>query len=108
MNLQTEPVRLMALVAGILVAVSTALLALDAGQSVYFALGQALAYLGLVVGGGELARTQAWAPATVGREVEVRDRMLDEVLSAEDALGRVTVGDVPSFDAPDEDPDDLA
>lgn len=101
MNLQTEPVRLMALIAGILVAVSTALLALDAGQSVYAALGQALAYLGLVVGGGELARTQAYAPSTV----EDQRTLLDEVLSAEDALSHVQAADVPTFDS---DPDDVA
>lgn len=83
-----EPVRVAAIVAGILVAASTALLALDAGQTIYFALGQALAYLGLVVGGGEIARTQT-TPFHPGQEPENAETTRHDTEPAEEAPERI-------------------
>lgn len=80
--MKNEPVRISALLAGLLVAVSTALLAIDGGATWQFAVGQALAYLGLIVGGGEVARSQAWGPKTV-----------DEVMDAEAVISAAERGE---------------
>lgn len=80
--MRTEPIRYTALVAGLLTATATVLTLLGQGTDLLTALGTAIAQLALIVGGGELARTQAWAPESV-------DRILDaeSVLSEAEAQG---------------------
>ena len=65
MNLQTEPVRIMALIAGLLTAVGGALTAIGEGVDPLVAIGTAVVSFGIVVGGGEFARSQAYAPDSV-------------------------------------------
>lgn len=71
--MRTEPIRWTALIAGLLAAVGPALVSVSNGTPVLEAAGVALAAFGLVVGGGELARTQAWSPASVEREFTADD-----------------------------------
>ena len=89
-TLHTEPVRLYALAAGLLTAIGGALVAIGEGVDPLVAIGTAIVSLGVVVGGGELGRARAYAPATVERQAA----LLDEVLSAEHALEGVTLADV--------------
>lgn len=76
MDLSTEPVRIYALVAGLLTAIGGALVAIGEGVDPLVAIGTAIVSFGVVVGSGELARTQAYAPATV-----------DQVMDAEAVIG---------------------
>lgn len=88
--MRTEPIRWTALLAGLLAAVGPALVSVSNGTPVLEAAGVALVAFGLVVGGGELARTQAWSPqgheAKVREVAEVRDQYLgaEEIIAAAD------------------------
>ncbi|MBW3663586.1 MAG: hypothetical protein KY469_10845 [Actinobacteria bacterium] len=65
MKWSNEPVMLSALVAGLFIAASSALVLLDSGATLYLAIGTALGQLGIVTGGGAVARSHAWGPKTV-------------------------------------------
>ena len=65
MKWSNEPVLLSALLAGILAATASALAILDAGGTTLAATGLWLSEVAIVVGGGALARTQAWSPSSV-------------------------------------------
>lgn len=71
MRWSNEPVLLSALIAGLLTSIADALILVDRGASVALALAVALGQFAVVVGGGVVARTQAYGPETV------RDQFLD-------------------------------
>lgn len=92
-NLSTEPVRLYALIAGLLTAAGGALVAIGEGVDPLVAIGTAIVSFGVVVGGGELGRSQAYSPARHNQEVgELRD-LLDDVGDAEAAIRAEHLGD---------------
>lgn len=64
MKWSREPVLISAIVAGLLVAIGGALVDVANGIDVLAAIGQALLELALVVGGGAVARSQAYSPET--------------------------------------------
>lgn len=82
MNLQTEPVRLYALIAAALTSVGGALVAIGEGVDPLVAIGTALVSLAVVAGGGELGRKSAYSPATV-----------DTVMDAEAVIAAAERGD---------------
>lgn len=82
MKLRNEPVLTASTIAGAIVAASSALLALDDGQTIYRAAGEGLAYLAIVLGGGSAARMKSYGPETV-----------DEVMDAEAVIAQAERGD---------------
>ncbi len=70
MNMQTEPVRLTALIAGIVAAIGGLLLDLSQGATILHAAGEALLELSIIIGGGEVARAHAYAPRTYNDDVD--------------------------------------
>jgi hypothetical protein len=68
-----EPVRLAALLAGGITSTGTLLVHLASAADWRLALGTALLNLGVVVGGGELARRDAVSPATHDLEVALAE-----------------------------------
>jgi hypothetical protein len=68
--LDREPVRVYAIAAGLLTAVSSYLTSIGQGISHTMAAGVALGQLALVVGGGEAARSKAYAPVTYDRDID--------------------------------------
>lgn len=78
MKWSREPVLISALVAGLMVAIGGALVDIAGGVNVLAAIGQALLELALVVGGGAVARTQAYSPETAEQIMDadafLRDR----------------------------------
>ena len=81
--LSNEPVRAAALIAGLLATIGGALIAVSQGVDVLAAVGTALAQLGLVVGGGEIGRANAWGPRTVDTIMDA-----DAVIAAAERDGR--------------------
>lgn len=72
MRWSNEPVFLSAIVAGFLIAVSSALFLLDQGASLYLAAGTAIGQFGVVLGGGVIGRQNAYGP-----------KMVDTIIDAE-------------------------
>lgn len=70
MNLHTEPVRLIVLIAAIFATVGPALVAIGEGVDPLVAIGTAVAAFGALLGGEEFARSKAYAPATVDTIVD--------------------------------------
>lgn len=64
MKWSNEPVLLSAIVAGVLAATGGGLALLDAGASLLAAGALWLGQLSIVIGGGTIARTQAYGPKT--------------------------------------------
>lgn len=64
MKWSKEPVLISAIVAGLLVAIGGAFTDVANGVDVLAAIGQALIEFAIVVGGGAVARTQAYSPDT--------------------------------------------
>ncbi len=90
--MRTEPIRWTALIAGLFAAVGPALIGIADGVHPLAAAGGALVAFGLVVGGGELARTQAWSPQ--GHDVKVREvaEVRDQYLGAEEIIAAADEG----------------
>lgn len=68
--IERDPIRVIVVGAGALTAAGTCLVSISQGVPVLAAVGTALLALGTIVGGGELARSKAWAPATVNELVD--------------------------------------
>ena len=68
--LEREPVRVFAIVAGLLTATGQTLVAIGQHVDPLIAIGTALLSLAVIVGGGEVARSKAVAPATYDRDVD--------------------------------------
>lgn len=89
MRWSNEPVLISNLVSGLLVAVSSALLLLDQGASIYLAVATFLGSLAVVVGGGVVARQTAWSPQSVRRVASVAGN----AVSAEDVIAAAERGE---------------
>lgn len=76
MKWSREPVLISALIAGVLAAVGGALVTISQGVPVLAAVGTAITQIGLVVGGGYVARTQAYSPHTA-----------DQIMDADAIIG---------------------
>ncbi len=79
-----EPVRVYVWAAAVIAATAGVLLDVDAGATVLYAAGQALAQLAVVVGAAEGARRLVDSPATRKR----RQRRFDNLVDAEAVLDR--------------------
>lgn len=73
-----QPVLVMSAVAGFFVAVGGALVAIGDGVDPLIAIGMAITEFAVVFGGGKVAQTQAWAPASV-----------NEIIDAETVIAQV-------------------
>lgn len=65
-----EPIRYAVYIAALIAAAGTMLIDLSSGVALAAAAGKALLSLSVVVGGGEVARAQAWAPDTVNNIID--------------------------------------
>lgn len=68
--MQREPIRYAVYAAALLAAIGTLMIDLASGVALLAAGGKALLSLSVVAGGGELARSQAWAPDTVNNIID--------------------------------------
>lgn len=74
--MQNEPIRVAVWVAALLAAGGTMMIDISSGIDLLEAGGKALMSLSLVVGGGELARSKAWAPSSV-RDIIDADMVIE-------------------------------
>lgn len=82
MKWSNEPVLLSTIVAGLLAASAAALAVIDAGGTLLAAASLWLAEVAIVVGGGVIARSQAWGP-----------RSVDEIMDAEAVVAAAERGE---------------